>query len=386
MPEGGIFMDSNTVQNHGKNKKIMYVLIAVLCVLLALAVAFLVAGPSSSKNKAVMKYTDEISKASGEIDQNLMSLVMSVVNSELGVDAYAGSGIWSAQYQEGSEKTVKDIVVAQGKSYAEGLLQAEYLFDCFYSFTFPKEYETHIDTFMSELVTAYCSKAKLEEYLSTFGTNTKSLSRYLTLVIKRDLLYKGLYSEDGLKYAEIEDLKKAEFEKNYFTADHILLKYSAGIKDDGTEIPLTAEEKQQKTEKAKTIYNEIINGARGFDDALIEFGEDTYVLGYPFGYFVSKNFDWSGISSDVQNSVREMEVGEVRFVDTEDGAYIVRKNPTAPELYKSNGDFNTYLESTAVQDDFLKLCEESCEITVNEELLSELDPEVIPSFDMSLLG
>ena len=158
------------------------------------------------------------------------------------------------------------------------------------------------------------------------------------------------------------------------------------MKDDGTEIPLSAEEKQQRYEKAKTLYNEIINGARDFDEALIEYNEDTYILGYPFGYFVSKNFDWSGISSDVQNSVREMKDGEIRFIDAENGAYIVRKNPMTPELYKSNGDFNTYLESSAVQNDFLALCENSCNVAVYEDALYELDPEVIPSFNMDMLG
>ena len=379
-------MNGSEIQGVAKSKKAVYAVIAVLCVLLAAAIAFLAYGSFSAQDKTVMEYTDEAAKASGKIDQSLMSLVMSVVNSELGVDLYAGTGIWNVEYQQGSDKTVKDIVVAQGKSYAEGLLQSEYLFDTFYGFTFPKNYETSIDSLVAGLVTSYGSKGKLDEYLSSFGTNTDSLKRYLTLVMKRDLLYKNLYSEGGVRYGEIEGLKKAEFENNYIIADHILIKYSGGMKDDGTEIPLSDSEKQQRLEKAQAIYNEIINGARDFDEALVEFGEDTYIIGYPFGYFVSKNFDWSGISAEVQNAVRQMNDGEIRFVDTESGAYIVRRNAMSPELYKSNGDFNTYLESNSAQNDFLDLCEKSCKVTIYEDALSELDPEVIPSFDMNLLG
>lgn len=325
-------------------------------------------------------------KTVGGIDQKLMSLIMSVSNSQMGVDAYAGTNIWNTPYP-GSDKTIKDIVVAQTKAYAKGLLQAEYLCDKVYGIGLTDEQTALVDTCIEDMKNLYGGKKGLESILSTYGTDIGSLSRYMLLVIKQKIVYEALYSVDtGIRYSEIQKNKESYFENNFLVEDHILLKYSGGIKADGTEIPLTQEEKLKKLETAKTLYAEIENGVRTFDDALKEFGEDTYILGYPFGYFVMKDADMGSLSHDVQNAVREMEVGEIKFVETNEGAYIVRRNPMSPELYKSNGNFELQLESMVVQEDFLTLCENAATVNVNDEIINGLDPENIPSFNMSLLG
>ncbi len=379
------FLNGNQVENAGK-KKIVYIVIAVLCAALVAAVVFFAVGSFGSDKKAVMEYRNDKGKVTGEIDMNLMSLVMSVVNSQLGADAYAGTGLWDMEYQEGSGKTVKDVVVAQAKAYAQGLLQAEYLHDHVYSLELSKDYVTFLDSYIDELTASFGGKKQLEDYLSTYGTDSESLKRYMILVMKSDALRAAFYSEGGLRYGQIEPIKKAYFEANYSIADHILLKYSGGVKDDGTEIPLTEEEKQQKKEKARVLFDEIQNGVRQFDDALIELGEDTYILGYPYGYFVADNYNLSGLSEDVQNAVREMEVGEIRLVEAENGSYIIRRNPMNAEMYKSNGDFNAYIESAVIQEDFLNQCESASSLVVYDEFLENLDPENIPSFNMNLLG
>lgn len=380
-----LFLNGNQVENAGK-KKIVYIVIAVLCAALVAAVVFFAVDSFGSDKKAVMEYRNDKGKVTGEIDMNLMSLVMSVVNSQLGADAYVGTGLWDMEYQEGSGKTVKDVVEAQAKAYAEGLLQAEYLHDHVYSLELSKDYVTFLDSYIDELTVSFGGKKQLEDYLSTYGTDSESLKRYMILVMKSDALRTAFYSEGGLRYSQIEPIKKAYFEANYRIADHILLKYSGGVKDDGTEIPLTEEEKQQKKEKARVLFDEIQNGVRQFDDALIELGEDTYILGYPYGYFVADNYNLSGLSEDVQNAVREMEVGEIRLVEAENGSYIIRRNPMNAEMYKSNGDFNAYIESAVIQEDFLSQCEGASSLVVYDELLESLDPENIPSFNMNLLG
>ena len=356
--------------------------IALICLLLLMCTVLF--GCKSSNNVAEIE--NGSGKVVGEIDQKLMSLIMSVSNSQLGAEAYAGTDIWNTTYP-GSDKTVKDIVVAQARAYAVGLLQAEQLCDTVYGSGLSKEQISFVDSYIDELTTVYGGTKGFESVLSSYGTDIEALKRYMLLVIKRDAVYKTLYTQEtGTRYPDIQSAKKDYFAKNFFVEDHILIKYSGGMKADGTEIPLSPEEQQAKREAAKALYAEIQNGVRTFDEALAEFGEDTYVLGYPFGYFISRDFDWSGMPSVVQSAVREMTEGEIRFVDAETGAYIVRKNQMNPELYKSNGNFDLYLESTIAQEDFLLQCEYAGDVNVDEELLAELDPENIPAFDMSLLG
>lgn len=356
--------------------------IALICLLLLMCTVLF--GCKSSNNVAEIE--NGSGKVVGEIDQKLMSLIMSVSNSQLGAEAYAGTDIWNTTYP-GSDKTVKDIVVAQARAYAVGLLQAEQLCDTVYGSGLSKEQISFVDSYIDELTTVYGGTKGFESVLSSYGTDVEALKRYMLLVIKRDAVYKTLYTQEtGTRYPDIQSAKKDYFAKNFFVEDHILIKYSGGMKADGTEIPLSPEEQQAKREAAKALYAEIQNGVRTFDEALAEFGEDTYVLGYPFGYFISRDFDWSGMPSVVQSAVREMTEGEIRFVDAETGAYIVRKNQMNPELYKSNGNFDLYLESTIAQEDFLLQCEYAGDVNVDEELLAELDPENIPAFDMSLLG
>ena len=356
--------------------------IALICLLLLMCTVLF--GCKSSNNVAEIE--NGSGKVVGEIDQKLMSLIMSVSNSQLGAEAYAGTDIWNTTYP-GSDKTVKDIVVAQARAYAVGLLQAEQLCDTVYGSGLSKEQISFVDSYIDELTTVYGGTKGFESVLSSYGTDVEALKRYMLLVIKRDAVYKTLYTQEtGTRYPDIQSAKKDYFAKNFFVEDHILIKYSGGMKADGTEIPLSPEQQQAKREAAKALYAEIQNGVRTFDEALAEFGEDTYVLGYPFGYFISRDFDWSGMPSVVQSAVREMTEGEIRFVDAETGAYIVRKNQMNPELYKSNGNFDLYLESTIAQEDFLLQCEYAGDVNVDEELLAELDPENIPAFDMSLLG
>ena len=356
--------------------------IALICLLLLMCTVLF--GCKSSNNVAEIE--NGSGKVVGEIDQKLMSLIMSVSNSQLGAEAYAGTDIWNTTYP-GSDKTVKDIVVAQARAYAVGLLQAEQLCDTVYGSGLSKEQISFVDSYIDELTTVYGGTKGFESVLSSYGTDIEALKRYMLLVIKRDAVYKTLYTQEtGTRYPDIQSAKKDYFAKNFFVEDHILIKYSGGMKADGTEIPLSPEQQQSKYEAAKALYAEIQNGVRTFDEALAEFGEDTYVLGYPFGYFISRDFDWSGMPSVVQSAVREMTEGEIRFVDAETGAYIVRKNQMNPELYKSNGNFDLYLESTIAQEDFLLQCEYAGDVNVDEELLAELDPENIPAFDMSLLG
>ena len=124
--------------------------IALICLLLLMCTVLF--GCKSSNNVAEIE--NGSGKVVGEIDQKLMSLIMSVSNSQLGAEAYAGTDIWNTTYP-GSDKTVKDIVVAQARAYAVGLLQAEQLCDTVYGSGLSKEQISFVDSYIDELTTVY---------------------------------------------------------------------------------------------------------------------------------------------------------------------------------------------------------------------------------------
>ncbi len=363
-----------------KNNK----LLKTISLILTLAILLFTFVSCTEKDAGnVMSCKDEKGNITGSVDQKLLSLIIAVVNFQLGADSLEDD-MWDMQYQEGNDTTVKDIVMAQSIAYAKGLLQAEYLCDNVYKIGLSDGQKDSVEKYISELSSSYGGQKNLENSLSVYGADVETLKRYMSLVLKQDTLYESFYAENGLRSEVVDQRKPSYFEENFVIADHILIKYSGGTKDDGTEIPLSDEEKSAKRDGARTLYDEIVNGVRGFDEALAEFNQDTYKLGYPFGYFVSEAFFWSGMSEDVQNAALEMNEGEIRFVDTADGAYIIRRNAMDSSLYASNGGFETYIESTIAQEDFLEVCE-AASVEVNNELANELNPASIPSFNIDAL-
>ena len=337
------------------------------------------------ETKKALVYNDDGGKTVSYIDQKLYSLITAVVNFQLGTTAL-DEAMWDMPYQEGNTTTVKDIVVAQSTAYAKGLLQAEYLCDKVYGIGLSKEQLNSIDSYVANISSTLGSDKNLENSLSVYGTDTASLKRYMELVLKQDTLYQSLYSENGIRREKIEERKPVYFSEHFVISDHILVKYSGGTKDDGTEIPLGEEQKQEKKAFAKSLYNEIVNGLRDFDKALEEFNEDTYKLGYPFGYFVPDTFYWTGISEDVQDASLSMKEGEIRFVDTEEGAYIIRRNKMDSSLYASNGNFATYMDAQVSQEDFLSVCDKADGVEVLKEVVAEVNPSLIPPFDIDSFG
>ncbi len=359
-------------------KKIISIVLAAAMLVFALACCTKI-----PENAIVCKDAD--GKVAGGVDTKLYSLLTAVVNFQLGADSLS-KDMWDMQYQEGNDTTVRQIVIAQTKAYAKGLLQAEYLCDVTYKIGLSDEQKDSVDKYISAIATSYGSEKALESYLSTFGADTQTLRRYMELVLKQNTLYESFYTEGGIRHGIIDAQKPAYFSEHFEIADHILIKYSGPLKDDGTEIPISDEEKEAKRQAAKALYNEIVNGVRDFDSALEAYNDDTYKFGYPFGYFVPDTFYWTGISTDVQDAVNEMKVGEIRFIDTEDGAYIVRKNEMDEKLFASNGNFETYIESTLAQEDFLEICENSVTVEENGDVISQFNPALIPSFNIDALS
>lgn len=128
----------------------------------------------TEKTENVLICKDSDGKESAGIDRNLLSLIVAVVNYQLGADSLEDD-MWDMEYQEGNGTTVKEIVIAQSRAYAEGLLQAEYLCDKVYKIGLSDKQKDSVSSYISSLSAAYGSKKSLETlFRSTVRTQNLS--------------------------------------------------------------------------------------------------------------------------------------------------------------------------------------------------------------------
>lgn len=367
-------MNTETKQNiKNKNGIILAICVVVLVIIIAACFIFL----KGKDSGAAIEYLDPNGNVTASVDMSFMSLMTAVMNYQLGTDALDDEG-WETAV-DGDGKTIKDYVIDTSVDYAGMLLKSEYISDYIYGFGFSDEQEKDIDDFMAELVAAYGTEDALENYLSGFGTNSASLRRFMELSMKQKTLL-------GMLYASITDEEKMQyFEENYMVADHIMIKLQGALKDDGTVIPLTDEQKKEKIEYAKNVFNEIKGGVRDFDTAIYEIGEDTYKLAYPNGYFIPNSGN-SNLDSKVINEIRVMKDGEMRLVETENAVFIVRRNPMNRALCLASGDFSAIIGSELAQNEFWMQCQALDGTVVHEEIIDELDPSAIMGFNIDGLG
>lgn len=367
-------MNTEIKQNKkNKNGLILAVCVIVLAIIIAACFVFL----KGKNNNAAIEYLDPNGNVTASVDMNFMSLMTAVMNYQLGADALDEAGWQTAVDDKG--KTVKDSVSEMAVDYAGMLLKSEYISDYIYGFGFSDEQQKDVDDFVTNLVAAYGSEDALENYLSGFGTNISSLRRFMELSMKQKTLLSMLY-------ASITDEEKMQyFEENYMIADHIMIKLQGAMKDDGTIIPLTGEQKKEKIDYARNVFNEIKGGVRDFDTAIYEIGEDTYKLAFPNGYFIPNSGN-SNLDGKVINEIRVMKDGELRFVETENAVFIVRRNAMNKELCLGSADFSAIIGSELAQNEFWMQCQALDGLNIYDEVMAELDPSAIPGFNIDGLG
>ena len=367
-------VDTNTTsKNSNKNGFILLAGVIVVVCLIASYFLFFAKGD----NDAAIEYKDPNGKVTASVDGKFMSLMVAIMNYQFGADALTDEK-WETPVGDGGY-TLKDYVVDYAVDYAEMLLKSEYLGDYVYGIGFSSEQKDDVDKVISEIVAVYGSEAGLENYLSGFGTNIASLRRFMELSMKQKTVIQAFYAkvtgEDMMSY----------FEDNYMIADHVMIKLRGAMKDDGTVMPLTEEERQAKLEYAKQIYNEIKGGVRDFDSAVAEFGEDTYKLAYPNGYFIPNDGN-SNLDAKVISELRVMKSGEIRFVETESALYILRRNAMDRTLCLESADFATVLGSTIGQDEYWLALKALDGIAAYDDVISKLDPSAIASFNIDAIG
>lgn len=251
---------------------------------------------------------------------------------------------------------------------AKNLLTAAYIFDEVLELEFPEQLYESIDEQMANLEKAMGTREAFDEYLLGYGTTVEAVRRLEELHYKRNLLEMALFNEEAGGTPVSDEDVKLYFKDNYAIVKHVLVNTSFVIKDDGTSRDLTEDELAQKQAMVENVQARIAAG-EDFDALVSEFaasdaaGNETY----PHGYFVT---DDETFLPEFRDAALDMEVGEVRTVQSSYGTHIMKKYPMNAELYNAYDDVYAKIKET-IQATLINAGFEaySSLVTVDEEII-----------------
>ncbi|OGO90372.1 MAG: hypothetical protein A2Y17_12465 [Clostridiales bacterium GWF2_38_85] len=224
------------------------------------------------------------------------------------------------------------------------------------------------------------SLAKLNVYLASYGINTDVFKEYLNLTTRFSDLVDYYYGESGIeKFSEqdyIDYLKD-----NYTLVQHILYMTTKTVDDESgaeSEVDMTDEEKTALHDEIQAKVDLINSGEKTYEDYIDE-NQDSNV-----DYLVNES---SSFVQEFLDAALDMEIGEVRIVETTYGYHVMRKiditSEKYAELYSDVLGYNysivstnrTYLEQESL---YNKLSEHLDDVIVNDDEIAKFDVITAP--------
>ena len=340
----------------------------LLCLILASLMLILCA---CEKSPAIMEYEGQV------INAEMYTYWMSRYKA-LFLYSYANStdspDFWNTEVADGitAETLFTNIIDENIKKN----LACMYLFDK-YSLALPSSTVSAIDADMEQLIEDIGGAKAFEEEADALGINKKTLKEIYLIEEKIEYLRNHLYGTNGVE--KITDAqKKAYMEDNYVRIRHIFFSTSPEYVLDAngsytydengniiTKTP-TAEEINKKKVTAEAVF-ERINQGEDFEKMLSEYTDDDASISYKNGFYLTSSIDYI---DEVTEAAFDMEVGEVRLVNSDYGVHIVKRYELQDKAYddKSNADFFENFDDAVISEIFQnKLAEHFDKITVNTE-------------------
>lgn len=329
----------------------------------------------SSKDAAISM------EGGGDVSISFMYLLAAIQKSMYASVAEAGGGDWNMVVNAEKGTTLSDLLYDVTVRSAESSLVCEYLHDKVYKLTLTDEQKQSVDKQMTALADKAGSQKALEEELSKYSADSKTMRRYLELTVKQANLYNYFYGENGI-YAIPEENIKADFAENYHIVTHIYFNLASKGKEDGTLVSLTDEEIAAKRLLAEEVYNRILAG-EDFYTLKAEYSEDSYESEYyPNGFFVTGD---TTFPTEFTTAAMDMKVGEYRLTETggtgTPGLHILYKLPMDADLYNTDKTVYSNIKSKLITADFdVHLSEYTDKLKINEEKLALLNVAVVPEY------
>ena len=211
-----------------------------------------------------------------------------------------------------------------------------------------------INSFMEDLEYSYGGEDLFEIELARLGLSRYSIERYLRSEFYYSLIREYRYGENGIAQIPAEKVHEKflneylhydgalfayvdyntgaahtfeytdEEARAYFESDFVKVRHILYKTVDSSNVKLSDEKVAQKKSKAEAAFNAIKNDGKTLDDYKSETEDSGYEYVFTRGRMV-ENFEKAAF---------EMEVGEVRLVETEYGYHIIEK------LEKTEEDFS----------------------------------------------
>ena len=333
-------------------------------------------------NNIAMEYRDSQGKLTSTVTQGLMSLWIGVQKDSSAdylafVDAMEDG--WNMVLDGESGQTFKELYLRDCTLSLRNLLAVEYLHDYVYGFEFSDEQQKSVENKIAELSSSFGSRKAFESEMQKYGATVEDFERYLCLMLKQTTLINTFYSENGMR-AVTEEKKKEYFENNYSVVYHIFFDTRGHVKDDGTTVSLTQEEKQEKLDFAKQVYEKIQRGEISFEQALLNYTEDAYASSHSGGYFVTRDRKYPDEFTDAAFG---LVVGEITLVQSQSGVHIIKRFPMDAQLYDDDEQVYASITQNLITEDFSGLVSSvSGGVKMNDDIIGELDASLIKPFSL----
>lgn len=350
----------------------------IALILLAATLCFLLPSCKTDLGEPVMTLGDTV------ITENMLEFWLSrykayIVNYHL--NGKDNKSFWD-QKVSGSDKTwnetFTEFIIDNAKNYCAAL----YLFDelgLSVSDNVKKQIDDEIENLL--INQADGNKNTFNEILSQYGVNMDILRELYLLEEKVEFVQTYLYGPNGVEPISTET-KEQYYKDNYVRFKHVFLylnnrpafdadgnyKYNS----DGTVAyrEMSTEENDKVREKANNLLADIKAGNFTFEEVLEYHGEDIANDEYINGYYLSES---STYIEEVVKALDEMEVGEIRLVESKYGIHIIRRYELDAGAYSkaANKDFFSDFESSLIAKIFnARLEKYKNQIVIDEERLS----------------
>ena len=162
------------------------------------------------------------------------------------------------------------------------------------------------------------SAAKLNIYLANYGVDAEGMKEYYRMSMKFYELLDYYYGENGVeKFTEQQYYDNVK--SNHSLVQHILYRFEEPKDESGEESSEDKVEKAKAEQKAQieAKVKQIQDGEKTYEDFKSENADGG------FEYLVA--FENSGYVEEFEKAAKEMEIGEIRIVETQVGFHMMRK-------------------------------------------------------------
>ena len=224
------------------------------------------------------------------------------------------------------------------------------------------------ETVENYAIEQYGSVMSFEKYLESFGTTYDEYEKLYIMTWNKDALKEALFGKDAGAMQIPNESIKQYYAENYYTVEHIFITTAYQEKIDGTRAPISDAEKERRTAVATEIYEAVKNGA-SLTDIEGLYNQD-YVVVYPN----TSSTDSTGETTnapELGQALKEMEIGEVRAVNSSYGVHIIKRVPTVAEDYNKSANTVEAIRTKLADSAFEQILDEFAKkVTVNEDLVS----------------